>query len=84
MLKKFIQISSMAAALAIASGISASAATGNEEDAAAPAGSFTSTMPAPASPNFEFREHRAHHDRFAMRFANAGDRAMRQDGERQK
>jgi hypothetical protein len=84
MLKKIIQISSLAAALAIASGISANAASlsGNEEDAAAPAGSFTSAMEVPASPNFDAAEHRARHERFAMRFDN--ERSMRQDGDRQK
>ena len=39
----------------------------------------------PAGPNFDVSERRARHERFAMRFANAaGDRAMRQDSEKQK
>jgi hypothetical protein len=91
MLKKIIQVSSLAAALAIASGISANAGSlgggGNEEDAAAPAGSFTSAMAVPASPNFDVSERRARHERFAMRFGNdlsTGDRAARQESEKQK
>ena len=89
MLKKIIQVSSLVAALAIASGISANASSlsGNEEDAAAPAGSFTSAMEVPAGHKFDVSERRARHERFAMRFANAqsaGERAMQQDSERQK
>lgn len=44
MLKKIVQISSLAAMLALSAGLPASA---SEEDAAAPAGSFTSDMSAP-------------------------------------
>jgi hypothetical protein len=86
MLKKIIQVSSLVFTLAVASGISANASSlgGNEEDAAAPAGSFTSAMAVPASPNFNLSERRARHERFAMRFAQSGDRAMRQDSEKQK
>jgi hypothetical protein len=89
MLKKIIQISSLVAALAIAGGVSANAASlgGNEEDAAAPAGSFTSAMEAPATPHFNVSEHRARHERFAMRFAaeqSARDHAVRQDSETQR
>jgi hypothetical protein len=51
MLKKIVQISSLAAMLALSAGLPASA---SEEDAAAPAGSFTSDMAAP-------------HGQFAMR-----------------
>lgn len=84
MLKKIIQISSLVAALAIAGGVSANAASlgANEEDAAAPVGSFTSAMEVPAGPHFDVSEHRARHERFAMRFAAM--RAMRQDGDKQK
>lgn len=87
MLKKIIQVSSLVFALAVAGGISANAGTlsGNEEDAAAPAGSFTSAMEVPASSNFDVSGRRARHERFAMRFAQfAGEHAMRQDGEKQK
>ncbi|MES2293924.1 MAG: hypothetical protein V4527_11550 [Pseudomonadota bacterium] len=86
MLKKIIQVSSLVFTLAVAGGIPANASTlgGNEEDAAAPAGSFTSAMEVPASAQFNVSEHRARHERFAMRFAQSGDRAMRQDSERQK
>jgi hypothetical protein len=89
MLKRIIQVSSLVATLAIASGISANASSlsGNEEDAAAPVGSFTSTMAVPAGPNFEATDRRARHERFAMRFNNdrpAGDRTVRQDSEKQK
>jgi hypothetical protein len=89
MLKKIIQVSSLVFTLAVASGISANAATFgvNEEDAAAPAGSFTSAMEAPASPNFTAMDRHARHEHFAMRFANAQfahDRAMRQDSETQR
>lgn len=54
MLKKIIQISSLAAMLALSAGLPASA---SEEDAAAPAGSFTSDMAAP-------------HGQFAMRHSH--------------
>jgi hypothetical protein len=89
MLKKIIQVSSLIFTLAVTGGISANAGTfsGNEEDAAAPAGSFTSAMEVPASPNFNVSERRTRHERFAMRFANAhfaGERAMRQDSNRQR
>jgi hypothetical protein len=89
MLKKIIQVSSLVFTLAVASGISANAATlgVNEEDAAAPAGSFTSAMEVPASPNFAAMDRHARHEFFAMRFANARfahDRAMRQDSETQR
>jgi hypothetical protein len=87
MLKKIIQVSSLVFTLAVAGGISANASTlgGNEEDAAAPAGSFTSAMAVPARLNFDVSERRARHERFAMRFAQSGgDRAMRQDSEKQK
>ena len=89
MLKKIVQISSLVAALAIAGGVSANAASlgGNEEDAAAPAGSFTSAMDVPAGPHFRASERQARHDRFAMRFAyeqSARDRAARQDSEAQR
>jgi hypothetical protein len=87
MLKKIIQVSSLVAALAIASGISANAGSlsGNEEDAAAPAGSFTSTMAVPAGPNFDASERRARHERFAMRFGDdlsTGGHAARHNGEK--
>ena len=87
MLKKIIQVSSLVFTLAVASGISANAGTlsGNEEDAAAPAGSFTSAMEVPAISNFDVSARRARHERFAMRFAQfGGARAMRQDSEKQK
>jgi hypothetical protein len=87
MLKKIIQVSSLVAALAIASGISANAGSANEEDIAAPVGSFTSAMAVPAGPNFEATDRRARHQRFAMRFNNdrsAGDRAVRQESEKQR
>lgn len=53
MLKKIVQISSLALMVAFAAGLPAHA---SEEDAAAPAGSFTSDMAAPAP-----------HSHFAMR-----------------
>jgi hypothetical protein len=87
MLKKIIQVSSLVFTLAVAGGISANAGTlgGNEEDAAAPVGSFTSAMAVPASSNFDVSERRARHEHFAMRFAQSGGaRAMRQDSEKQK
>ena len=68
MLKKFIQISSLVGALAVATLAPANAAS--EEDAAAPAGSFTSTMHVPHGAGFEDRRWR--HERFAMRFDGAG------------
>ncbi|MES2293921.1 MAG: hypothetical protein V4527_11535 [Pseudomonadota bacterium] len=63
MLKAIIQVSSLVFTLAVASGISANASTlgGNEEDAAAPAGSFTSAMEILASSQFNVNEHRAPH-----------------------
>ncbi|HWF63807.1 MAG TPA: hypothetical protein VN685_04260 [Rhizomicrobium sp.] len=45
MLKKIVQISSLAALIALSAGLPAGA---SEEDAAAPAGSFTSDMAIPA------------------------------------
>jgi hypothetical protein len=57
MLKKIAGISSLALMGALAAGLPASA---SEEDAAAPAGSFTSDMAAPAS-----------HSHFAMRHDGA-------------
>jgi hypothetical protein len=86
MLKKIIQISSLVFTLAVASGISANAASlsGNEEDAAAPAGSFTSDMAAPARLNFE-SDRRARHERFVLRFAeNRAAYEARHNGEPQK
>jgi hypothetical protein len=47
MLKKLIQVSSLTAMLALTA-ILPAAASANEEDAAAPAGSFTSDMAIPA------------------------------------
>ncbi len=63
MLKAIIQVSSLVFTLAVASGISANASTlgGNEEDAAAPAGSFTSAMEILASSQVNVNEHRAPH-----------------------
>jgi hypothetical protein len=89
MLKKIIQVSSLVFTLALASGISANAASlgANEEDAAAPAGSFTSAMEIPAGRHFDLDARRMRHERLAMRFSNersAADRAMRQDSEQQK
>lgn len=52
MLKNILQVSVLASVLAIGAGLPAFAA-GNEEDAAAPVGSFTSDMSAPVSPRFE-------------------------------
>ena len=51
MLKKILQMSTLASVLAIAAALPAAAA--NEEDAAKPVGSFTSDMPAPMNPRFE-------------------------------
>ena len=76
MLKKLIQVSSLVCTLAMASWIPANASS-NEEDAAAPVGSFTSDMSVPASLNFEATDRRVRHERFAMRFRNellAGER----------
>ena len=89
MLKKIIQVSSLVFTLAVAGGISANAATVgvSEEDAAAPAGSFTSAMEAPTSSNFAAIERHVRHEHFAMRFASAQfahDHAMRQDSETQR
>lgn len=89
MFKKIIQVSSLVFTLAVAGGISAHAASlgVNEEDAAAPAGSFTSAMRAPAGPNSTAMDRHARHEHFAMRFASeqsARDRAMRQDNETQR
>ena len=64
MLKKILQMSALASMLAIGIALPASAMV-NEEDAAAPAGSFTSDMAAPMSPRFE--AFLAHHPGFAHR-----------------
>jgi hypothetical protein len=53
MLKKMLQMSVLASVLAMGMALPASAAVYSEEDAAAPAGSFTSEMAAPMSPRFE-------------------------------
>jgi hypothetical protein len=85
MLKKIIQMSSLVAVLAIAGGLSANASSGNEEDAAAPAGSFTSSMEAPASHNFDVSERQARHERFVLRFAEyKAAYEARHNGEPQK
>jgi len=55
MLKKIVQVSSLALMVALSAGLPAGA---SEEDAAAPAGSFTSDMAAP-------------HGQFAMRHERA-------------
>jgi hypothetical protein len=67
MLKKFIQASSIACLLAIGAGFSANAAIpsgGNEEDLAAPVGSFTSDIAIPSDKNS-----RSHQSRFYKRLA---------------
>ena len=51
MLKRILQMSALASVLAMAAALPAAAA--NEEDAAQPAGSFTSDMRAPLNPRFE-------------------------------
>jgi hypothetical protein len=65
MLKKIVQISSLAAMIALSAGLPASA---SEEDAAAPAGSFTSDMAIPARVGhhhfFHFGQWRVGHHRF--------------------
>jgi hypothetical protein len=70
MLKKIVQISSLAAMIALSAGLPASA---SEEDAAAPAGSFTSDMAIPARVGhdhaFFFHRHHARMDgRWSHRF----------------
>lgn len=73
-MKNFIRISSLALLLAAGAALPALAVT--EEDAAAPAGSFTSDMTAPA-PHMQFAAHRgdhfAHHHfhRMAMRMPHS-------------
>jgi hypothetical protein len=59
MLKKILQVSSLGLMVALAAGLPASA---NEEDAAAPVGSFTSDMAVPQSqvgPQFAMHRHHA-------------------------
>jgi len=71
MLKKLIQVSSLVCTLAIGTWIPANASSvggsGNEEDAAAPVGSFTSDMPVPASLKFAGVDQRCRHEKVAMR-----------------
>lgn len=83
MLKKIIQVSSLVCVLAAASWIPANAAS--EEDAAAPAGSFTSNMSVPAT-GLDGAYRRWRHERFAMRFdgVSARERAARHDGDGQR
>ena len=70
MLKRIVQISSLAALIALSVGLPAIA---NEEDAAAPAGSFTSDMAIPARVGhhhfFHFgRDHARMDGRWSHRF----------------
>ena len=85
MLKKILQVSSLAFVLAMGASISANASSangnGNEEDLSAPAGSFTSDMPAPARFSAAENYRRWRHERLALRFGDDGYR-MRQNPER--
>ena len=84
MLQKIIRASSLAFVLAMTASVSAHASelnvSANEEDLAAPHGSFTSDMGAPADFTAARMERR---ERFAMRFGNEARRA-RQDMDRRK
>jgi hypothetical protein len=84
MLQKIIRASSLAFVLAMAASVSAHASelgvSANEEDLAAPHGSFTSDMSAPTDFTAARMERR---ERFAMRFGNEA-RRMRQDMDRRK
>jgi len=79
MLQKIIRVSSLAFVLAMGASISAHASelnvSANEEDLAAPHGSFTSDMAAPADFTAARLERR---ERFAMRFGDEA-RRMRQE-----
>ena len=69
MLKKIVQISSLAALIALSAGLPAMA---SDEDAAAPAGSFTSDMAIPARVGHDhaafFHRHHARMERWSHRF----------------
>jgi hypothetical protein len=82
MSKRILYASSLVFVLAMSVSMSANASslTGNEEDLAAPHGSFTSDMAAPADFTAARLERR---ERFAMRFSDES-RRMRQSMERQK
>jgi hypothetical protein len=62
-LKKILQMSALASVLALGIALPASAA--NEEDAAAPLGSFTADMPAPVGPRAQ--DHALRHHMFERR-----------------
>ena len=84
MLQKILRASSLVFVLAMGASVSAHASelgvSANEEDLAAPHGSFTSDMAAPA----DFTAARmGRRERFAMRFGS-DSRRMRQSFERQK
>jgi hypothetical protein len=84
MLKEIIRASSLAFVVAMGASVSAHASElnvgANEENLAAPHGSFTSDMTAPADFTAARMERR---ERFAMRFGDEM-RRMRQDMERRK
>jgi hypothetical protein len=82
MSKRILYASSLAFVLTVGTFMSANASslTGNEEDLAAPHGSFTSDMATPADYTAARLERR---ERFAMRFSDES-RRMRQSLERQK
>ncbi len=73
MLKKIITASSIACMLMIGAGVSANAATlgANEEDIAAPAGSFTSEAAVPHDRRFQGRHQSMRFERFALQQGNA-------------
>ena len=71
MLKRIIQASSIACILMIGAGVSANAAGTNEEDLAAPAGSFTSASAIPFGKDFRAHPQSRRFERFALQQGKA-------------